>query len=69
MDPKFIQLVAEFSRSLAAALNIKWNRGMPLESHLVSVCVDQGQRALKPLVALRMEPGHQFRYDRIFLVA
>ena len=69
MNPELIQLVAEFSRALAAALNIKWNRRVALEGHLVSVCVDQGQRALKPPGASCMESGHQFRYDGIFLVA
>ena len=69
MDPKLIQLVAQLSRSLTAAFNIKWNRGMPLEGHFVAVRVDQCQRALKPLVASRMKPRHQLRNDRIFLVA
>ena len=42
---------------------------MAFEGHFVAVRVDQGQRALKPSAAARMESGHQFRHERIFLVA
>jgi hypothetical protein len=42
---------------------------MPVEGHFVAVRVDQGQRALKPPGASCMEPGHQFRNNRIFLIA